>query len=37
VVPNPVSRSKQELRDLDKKAQKEKAAEAKKKQQGAAH
>jgi cell division protein FtsB len=33
VVPNPVSRSKQELRDLDKKAQKEKAAEAKKKQQ----
>jgi len=36
VVPNPVSRSKQELRELDKKAQKEKAAEAKKKQQGAA-
>jgi cell division protein FtsB len=37
VVPNPVSRSKQELRDLDKKAQKEKAAEAKKKPpQGAA-
>ncbi len=35
VVPNPVSRSKQELRDLDKKAQKEKAVEAKKKQQGA--
>ncbi|KND60945.1 Cell division protein DivIC (FtsB), stabilizes FtsL against RasP cleavage [Candidatus Burkholderia verschuerenii] len=39
VVPNPVSRSKQELRDADRKAQKEKekAAEAKKKQQGAAN
>jgi cell division protein FtsB len=36
VVPNPVSRSKQEVRDADRKAQKEKAAEAKKKQ-GAAN
>ncbi|MDR5757510.1 cell division protein FtsB [Caballeronia sp. LZ035] len=35
VVPNPVSRSKQELRDLDRKAQKDKAADAKKKQGGA--
>ncbi|KND56464.1 Cell division protein FtsB [Candidatus Paraburkholderia kirkii] len=37
VVPNPVSRSKQGLRDLDRKVQKEKAAEAKKKQAGAAN
>ncbi|KNH09986.1 Cell division protein FtsB [Candidatus Burkholderia brachyanthoides] len=35
VVPNPVSRSKQELREADRKAQKEKAAETK--QQGAAN
>jgi cell division protein FtsB len=37
VVPNPVSRSKQEMREADRKMQKEKAAEAKKKQQGAAN
>ncbi|VXC23277.1 Cell division protein FtsB [Burkholderia sp. 8Y] len=32
VVPNPVSRSKQQLRDLDRQARKDKAVEAKKKQ-----